>query len=117
MEQAPLLALLCRFLDENWRNEWLNSPELKVYVRRGLHAIDGKIENCLDVANATSDVQSGAYVQFILGLPALLRQSESYPKVIFIENVGYPGLDAMFTRFGYTAIPSDGLGPNFYKRV
>lgn len=43
---------LIKFLDSPFRNEWLQSEQMSVYVRKGLHlGIDHKAHRYLDIAN------------------------------------------------------------------
>lgn len=113
-----MMELVRGFLDSGARNEWLYSTELEVYVRHGYHWTGDRAQVCLDVANAQLlRNPSGAYLQFILELPQVLREHASYPSTIYVENVNMPGLDKLFSRLGYTCIPNDCYGPCFYKRV
>lgn len=44
-------TLIKEFLDSNLRNAWLETSDIKLYVRKGHHLIDGKLCQTFDVAS------------------------------------------------------------------
>lgn len=47
------------------QSRWLEDDKMRVYVRRGMHSIEGKPRICLDIANVTvHEEQQGTWTDF-----------------------------------------------------
>lgn len=65
-----VLAKLAAFIEsvEKYRtkSEWLSDDLMQVYVRKGVHMIDGELRTCLDIASVEVYVQQkGTWTDFI----------------------------------------------------
>ena len=96
-----IVEALHEFINSPSRNEWLISPELEVYVRKGLHAFDGQIINTFDIANiqdAPADYKGkGHFKQFMLA-------AEATGLPVYVECIHNPKLTNMLEKNGYTII-------------
>src|ERR1035437_2102447 len=83
-----------KFLCGPQRNAWLKVGTMKVYVRKGNHAIDKKVANTFDIANVEQDEKyrgHGGFRQLIVNLKKLLSGGFSLGQGpidgIYIENL------------------------------
>lgn len=77
---------LIKFLDSPFRNEWLQSEQMSVYVRKGLHlGTDHKAHRYLDIANVEVEPKfrrQGHFKAFL----ALCQEIQPYDG-LKLENV------------------------------
>jgi ribosomal protein S18 acetylase RimI-like enzyme len=78
--------LLTKFLDSPFRNKWLESEQMKVYVRKGVHlGTDHKVHHYLDIANVVVEPEfrrQGHFKAFL----ALCQEIQPYDG-LKLENV------------------------------
>jgi hypothetical protein len=89
-------------------NEWLDDDKMQVYVRKGIHMIDGKVRTCLDVANVEVYVQQeGTWTDFIWKAHGMNPWDCTY-----IECVHNPVLAAWLLKNGF--LPTTTTLNSFY---
>lgn len=88
-------------------SQWLGDDEMKVYVRKGRHMVDGKMRITLDIAAVEVYEQSqGTFKNF------LQRAHETHPwDGTYAECVHNPRLAVFFIRDGWLPI---NMGESFY---
>lgn len=98
--------ILEEFLNSKLRNSWLYEGPLSVYVRKGIHTIDGQTINTFDIANVSVQLEhqrQGIFKKFI----SRVENSTELP--IFIENILDAWLVTFFKRRGYIVFYVGGL--------
>lgn len=102
-----ILEQLANFIDETkfqrfGSRRWLATSTMKVYVRRGHHAIAGKMAECLDIATIDVDHRHRG-----MGLcrEFLTKAHEMNPwEFTYVESVVNPILAVSLLKRGYTAL-------------
>lgn len=98
-------------MESSNRNLWLDDKHLRVYVRKGIHYIEGQKLHMLDIANIESVPKhkgKGWFKDFMLKV-------ESFGLPIFVENIHNPNLLVMLLKHGYREIHSDTTAKHVYK--
>lgn len=82
--------------------EWLSDDKMQVYVRKGHHLIDGKMRDCLDVANVeVYEQQQGTWTDFIF------KAHDMNPwDCTYVECVHNPVLAAWLLKNGFLPTPT-----------
>jgi GNAT superfamily N-acetyltransferase len=93
-----------KFLDGPARNEWLFAKKIHVYVRKGHHIVNGKIQLCFDVA--TIDVppqyqRQGVFTKWLAEVEAYLASHKDAPQIVFVESILERNLVPFLARNGY----------------
>jgi hypothetical protein len=101
------------FMGIRERNRWLEDKYFKIFVRKGSHAINGKIYNTIDVANIVPKKYGlqgkGHFREFMI-------KAESLGSV-YVENIHLPNarLLSILLKNGYTLTCLDELICSAYK--
>lgn len=89
------------FINSKFPCKWIEGEIFSVYLRKGIHLIDGKLLETLDVANIRSIPTQyrgkGYFKAFIVHL-------EGYGKPVYVECIHNPLLLNMLVKHGYTTI-------------
>ena len=95
-----------QFLDNKLRNSWLDEGVLSVYVRKGIHYINGNNTDTFDIANVVVEEEhqkQGVFTKFIE------RVEKAITLPIYVENIHHSWLVDFFSRRGYNIIDIGGL--------
>lgn len=105
-------------MDGKYPNVWVCAEGMDMYLRHGLHFIDGRVTACLDIANVlVSSPGKGLFTEFLDAVEALVAQ---HPTVhyVFVENIMNQRLAVFLRKRGY--VPQEvsgmwGCTPSMYK--
>ena len=111
------LVLLKRFLkDKTARNAWLESKDLRVYVRKSRRLLNTyALHDCLDIATleiTESKQRKGLGSGFIRQAPELNPYEYTY-----LENVLNPGFLKHLTNAGWFPVNTESLDTCLYRPV
>jgi hypothetical protein len=73
------------FLQSSMRNQWVETDRFNIYLRKGVHCIDGELQKCLDLATFEVFPQfrrQGVFKHLLL----TCQDCNPFP-VLYIENV------------------------------
>jgi hypothetical protein len=110
MDMTPITE----FLAGPRTNEWLVVGKLRVYVRKGYHAIGPQCYQTFDVASAELPQRQrgkGTFTAFLEALRPIV--AEAGIPVIYAESILETRLVPFFERIGYTPVPRS-CPPCFY---
>lgn len=96
--------LIDEFIQSKLPCKWIEGDILAVYLRKGIHLIDGKMLDTLDVANIRSipkEYRRQGYFK------AFMLKIESYGKPVYVECIHNPSLLKMLNKHGYQTIHQD----------
>lgn len=98
----PNLQQLDDFLTNPVRNEWVHCGSFALYVRKGYHKIEGKIERCFDLASIENKESQRGKGRFKALLPVLMERAKSHGlSVFFVENLLNDRLAAYLRTVGF----------------
>ena len=90
--------LIDSFMSSKLRNAWLQTDSVNMYVRKGVHIIDGQLTNTFDLASITIAENKrgcGLFKEIILYI-------ESLGLPVYVESILNPKLADMLERHGYS---------------
>lgn len=102
-----------KFLSSNKRNEWIDVPEGKMYLRRSMRAIPGKtdLQLMLDVASIDFEKKgTGAFTGYLDHMEKQLLEDPTI-NGIWVENLLNDRLASFLERRGYQREPYSFGGP------
>jgi hypothetical protein len=102
-----------KFFKSRVRNTWIHCDYFKVYVRKGIHCINGVAYRFIDIAtiNVEKKYQGRGIFTSILQL-----MTEKYPNEnIFIESVQNFRVEIVANKFGFKKQDGDENSFNLYK--
>jgi N-acetylglutamate synthase-like GNAT family acetyltransferase len=107
MENPRGTPALDEFLYGPRRNVWLEGDYMRVYVRRGFHALDGsRVGECLDIANINVEPQGNGIFTAWLTYAEYMAKERSL-QAVFVENILTQRLIDFLRRHGYVKQPSN----------
>ena len=96
------ITKLKEFLNGKLRNVWITTKRLSVYVRKGHHYINGKMNDTLDIANISVNKK---YMGKGIGMKFVNEAHEIHQySLTYIENVLNPSFDEKLRKGGWTII-------------
>ena len=106
---------LDEFLDNpKVRNIWIDTKHYKIYVRRAVHIIDGKIEMTFDLATIEAyQPGQGNFKNFLNQLEKKVINHGF--KFLYIENALEQWFGNVIQSLGYTPIDIGGINSYFKK--
>ena len=93
---------LVSFIESFNYNAWLESFQLKIYVRKGWHSVDGSVRSCLDVANIVVEPQyqkQGLFKTWIERAEQVAAKHDFY--CVYVESIHNDHLSDYLTKRGY----------------
>lgn len=96
------------------RNTWLQNPYLKVYVRKGNHYIENKIEKCLDIANVEVTEEYRGLGIFQAVLERILIEFKG--EIIYVESILNEDLIPFLKRYNFKIVNENGIDHNMFFR-
>lgn len=114
---------VARFLNGPHKNAWIETPELKVYVRKAIRKLGLDYTTCFDVANLQVTVpRKGTGTKFLQEIEAHIIANHPELEHMYIESVLTADMHRLARKLGYTriALPwssPEELTPNYYKCV
>lgn len=94
---------LFKFMESNLRNAWIEYPDMKVYVRKGVHLFADKRHDTFDIANVEVMETSRGNGRFTawLDMAETMAEEEGF-EAIYVENLLNRMLAGFLERRGYT---------------
>lgn len=95
------------FLNSSSRNAWVQVETMSVYVRKGIHMVNGEFVVLFDIATVEQEEAErgkGKFRKFLISLEGLLSTEEAI-KGIFVENVLNERLAASLPYMGFIRLP------------
>ena len=82
---AEFVTWYDNFLHSQEWNKWFNGEVFKIYIRKGVHLIDGKTRKCLDIAaiGVTEKYRNKGWGNYII---EMIHANNPYA-ITYIENV------------------------------
>lgn len=100
--------------DPHIRNAWLTGTTMQVYVRKGMHFVDGKLRLCFDVASIVVDEEfqrQGIFTRWLVEVEAHIATTDMECVYVwmadwpqrrnYVESILERGLVPFLTRNGY----------------
>lgn len=76
------------FMESTRRNTWLRCGHYALYVRKGMHLIEGRVQSCFDIASVNCDEDQMGKGHFKTLLKALTRLAKIHElEALLIECV------------------------------
>lgn len=99
------------FLKSPQRNAWIVEGPYEIYIRRGLHIINGKLAECFDIANIDNrEVRgTGGFWKLVDEIKSLLETNAAVRKnitYIYVESVLNKRLAKSLPKHGFTELPA-----------
>lgn len=107
---TPIGQELVMFLESSRRTSWIQTPEIKVYVRKGHHSICGELTDTLDIASV--EVSSKARGTGVFR--GFIQFAESIAPVVYVESILNQSLLAQLVKHGYQSKNYE-YPPTLYK--
>jgi hypothetical protein len=110
---------LIQFIKSKSRNLWINEPNIRVYVRKATHSIDGEFLPCLDIGNVEVDFDKQRRGIFSRFLDKFEREAKKLGRVCYMESIMNDHLKKyLISKRGYRITKtSEPSCPNAYKKI
>lgn len=100
MNQSDLFEKLHSFIHSNERNKWVNDELFKIYVRKSVRRLKGKMRICLDFASFEvmneNNYGKGIFTNFLTKLLKIYSTTN-----IFVESILNSKVESILKKFNF----------------
>lgn len=98
------------------RNEWIAEKNIRVYIRRSVRYINGKMVPALDIGSVEVDEDKRGQKVFTRFLTRFEAAAKALQRIVYVESILEPRLYDFLLKNGYARVPNTAdIAPSVYK--